>query len=194
MEELERREIPHLPGYFCDTHGNVYHGDKRLTIGYHNGNYGYVSIYANWSSGKAYQKKVTVARLMAEAWLDATVNDTVCFFDGNNTNCELDNLYLGSKSDFHKSLLRFREDNQVEDGRLCLSVRRTTPVYQLDPETYQIIKEYPSIIDVAKEFNVPANYIYKSCTHDAALIMNTRWCFKDLYPALITSLLEKGDG
>lgn len=188
MEDILKKEIPSLPGYFCDIHGNVYHGDKMLTIGTHNGNFGYVALYGKWN-GSRYQKKFTVARLMGETWLDATPNDTICFYDGNNTNLALDNLYIGTKGDFHKSLIRFRETNEINDGRLSM-LRRKEDIYLLDNETFEIISEYSSIMDAADEFNISPTYIYKSCISNASKIYNMRWCFKSMYDDVINSLTK----
>lgn len=195
MNDMEMREVPSYPRYYVDYHGNVYHNGARLAISSHNGSYGYVNIKQLSKLGKWYNKKVTVARMMGEAWLGATPNDFICFIDGDNTNLELSNLYIGTRSEFAKQLYEFRKENNPNaDRRLQIrNMYDCVPIYQLDKETYMIINKFDSIKDASSVFDIAPNLICRCCFDSTKTCLNHRWCFQSNYEELTSSLVNEGD-
>ena len=191
MNDTERREVPSYPNYYVDYHGNVYHNNVRLSISSHNGSYGYVNIKQVSKLGKWYNKKVTVARMMGEAWLGAGPNDFICFCDGDNTNLELSNLYIGTRSDFTKQLYEFRKENNPNaDRRLQIrNMYDCVPIYQLDCETYLIVNRFDSIKDAANTYDVPVNNIGRCCFDSTKTCLNHKWCFQNEYDNFVSSMM-----
>ena len=175
----ERAIVPGYGGkYTVDTYGNVYNGDKMLKTMTHNNNPNCVSLY-NGSKPKI----VTIARIMALAFLKGTPNDFVCYRDGDYTNLHLSNLYLGSRSEASKALFNFRKANRLftEDKRVKEFVLGDKPILCLDPKTREVVGSYNNVSEAARDVDVSEQAIMRACMGKVATCCHRIWCFDSEY-------------
>lgn len=178
MVNVERREIPILPNYYVDTHGIVYHGDKIKKLSQRNGLYNYVNVHMK-QNGKDIHRTYSVSKLMGIAWLGASLNDTICFRDKDQTNMELDNLYIGTKGQFMKDNYEFKKHNGLtNDKRLLRNIYRDNQeVYQLDPETNEIVNTFSSIYEASEYYDLPIHLLEVCCFNPKKTCCKFKWCF-----------------
>lgn len=94
-----------------------------------------------------------------------------------------------------KELIQLFFDN----GKNCYNISKETdrpdsslskkPIYQLNKETKELIKEWPSASDVERELNLDANCIYNACKGKLITFGGYRWIYKD--PDLAIKYKEK---
>lgn len=180
----EKIEIPFAPNYYIDKHGFVYHNDLmlKLTSQNNNGINNYVSFRCPYK-GKYRTHKFNIAKLMGICWLNAKDDDVICFKDGDITNTELDNLYIGTRSQFLKDNFNFKVMHGLTtDKRLTREEHRNNMmVYQVDPETYEIINTYPSLLTASRQLDIPMASLEHSCFFETATCLHYKWLYAEDY-------------
>ena len=180
----EKREIPFAPTYYIDKHGLVYHNDLILKLmsrnNCHAQNYVAFRCYYN---GKYSLHQFNIAKLMGICWLNAKDDDIICFKDGDMTNTELDNLYIGDRATLLKDNFNYKVANGLtNDRRLTREEHRNNMmVYQVDPETYDIVNTYPSLITASRQLDIPIGSLEHSCFFTNATCLHYKWLYAEDY-------------
>lgn len=184
----DKREISFAPNYYIDTHGFVYHNGipLKLTCQNNNGIPNYVSFRCTYK-GRDGVHKFNIAKLMGIVWLNCKDKDVVCFKDGDIMNTELDNLYIGDKATFLRDSFRYKMINGLtNDRRLTREEHRNnTMVYQVDPDTYEILATYKSLVEASRLLDIPMSSLEHSCFFDNATCMHYKWLYAEDYDAWI---------
>ena len=114
-------------------------------------------------------KQVFVHRLVAEAFIGKIPKGmTVNHKDGNKTNNDLTNLEIVTQSE------------NILHSRYVLG-NGIKPVYMLDKDTFEILREFPSIASASEEMHIDDAAIYKVCTNQRNFAGGYSWAFKDEY-------------
>lgn len=184
MNENEKREIPFAPNYYIDKHGLVYHNNTLLKLSSRNGNNipNYVSFRCLYK-GRDGLHKFNIAKLMGIVWLRCKDDDVICFKDGDLMNTELDNLYIGDRSTFLRDNFNYKVKNGLtSDRRLTREEHRNNAmVYQVDPDTYEIISTYKSLVDASRKLDIPVASLEHSCFFEKSTCLHYKWIYAEDY-------------
>ena len=176
--DVEKAEIPTLPGYYVDKNALVYHGDKMMSVIPRNGLYNYVRITVK-QNGKYTRRMFNTVKLMAVAWLGAKDKDVVCFKDKDQTHTTLDNIYIGTKGQFMRDNYEFKKHNGLTNDRRLLrnEYRSNTEIYQIEPETKKVVNVFKSLHEASEYLDLPIASLERCCFNPAKTCCNYHWCF-----------------
>lgn len=146
--------------------GNYFQEGKELTISQNNKGY---CIAKLWVNGKG--KKYFVHRLVAEAFIDnPNKYPVINHKDENPLNNNVENLEWCSYS--------YNNSYGTKPERVRKALNK--PIYQLDKQTKEIIKEWNCANEVAKNFNCSRGRISGWC-QDYAEAEGYIWCYVEDY-------------
>lgn len=163
---MEVRKIIGYEGYFVSSGGEVFSEKsgklKRLSIFKNTKGYQRVGLMLNH-----HQKQVFVHRLVAEAFL-GEIKEGFCVnhIDGNKENNNVSNLEIITHS-----------ENIIHS---CYVLGNgVKPVYMLNRDTFERIKEFESITSAAEELGIDDAAIYRVCMNERNFAGDYSWIFKD---------------
>lgn len=133
----------------------------------------YLTCYL-WKNSK--YKFFTVHRLVAEAFLPNPDNlPQVNHKDENKANNCVDNLEWCTR------LYNMRYGTCIQRGaeKRLNSPKLSKSVFQIDLETNQIIAEYPSAIEAARQLNIYQGGISNCCLHRCKTYKGFKWLYKE---------------
>ena len=61
-------------------------------------------------------------------------------------------------------------------------------IYQVNPETFEIINTYPSIVAASRKFDIPVSSLEHSCFFDEATCMHHKWIYAEDYDDWVTRM------
>lgn len=171
MKELWRDVIGYEGEYMVSNKGRVMSlkdPNKPKILKTFMNRKGYIRINL-LKNGK--MKQVFVHRLVAEAFIGEICNGmTVNHIDGNKANNNVSNLEIVTQS-----------ENALHSCYVLGNGIR--PVYMLDKDTFEVLREFPSIILASKEMRIDDGAIYKVCSNQRNFAGGYSWVFKDEYNA-----------
>lgn len=159
--------------------GNYFQEGKELTLSQNNKGY---CIAKLWVNGKG--KKYFVHRLVADAFIDnPNKYPVINHKDENPLNNNVENLeWCTQKYNVNYGTARERMKEKL-----------VKPIYQLDKQTKEIIKEWHNANEVAKNFNCSRGRIFGWC-QDYAEAEGYIWCYVEDYKKGYNGVVRKSIG